>query len=309
MTTNSSSPVVVGVTGATGRVGGAVAGLLRHAHVHQRLIVRDPSRAPLWARLDQELTAVRSDEAAPAALPTATVAVAEYGDLAAARAALEGVRVLLMVSAAESEDRLEQHRTLIDAARLAGVEHVVYTSFLGAAPDATFTLARDHWATEEHLRRSGMTWTMLRDSFYLDFLPDLAVDGVIAGPAGEGRVGAVARADVARAASAVLLDVVTGSSRHDGATYELTGPAALTLAEAAHTISEVTGTPTAYREESVEEAYASRTSYDAPQWQLDAWVSTYTAIASGELAAVTDDVRRLTSRAPLSLEQLLRGDS
>lgn len=309
MTTNSSSPVVVGVTGATGRVGGAVAGLLRHAHVHQRLIVRDPSRAPLWARLDQELTAVRSDEAAPAALPTATVAVAEYGDLAAARAALEGVRVLLMVSAAESEDRLEQHRTLIDAARLAGVEHVVYTSFLGAAPDATFTLARDHWATEEHLRRSGMTWTMLRDSFYLDFLPDLAVDGVIAGPAGEGRVGAVARADVARAASAVLLDVVTGSSRHDGATYELTGPAALTLAEAAHTISEVTGTPTAYREESIEEAYASRTSYDAPQWQLDAWVSTYTAIASGELAAVTDDVRRLTSRAPLSLEQLLRGDS
>ncbi|AMD87923.1 SDR family oxidoreductase [Actinomyces radicidentis] len=309
MTTNSSSPVVVGVTGATGRVGGAVAGLLRHAHVHQRLIVRDPSRAPLWARLDQELTAVRSDEAAPAALPTATVAVAEYGDLAAARAALEGVRVLLMVSAAESEDRLEQHRTLIDAARLAGVEHVVYTSFLGAAPDATFTLARDHWATEEHLRRSGMTWTMLRDSFYLDFLPDLAVDGVIAGPAGEGRVGAVARADVARAASAVLLDVVTGSSRHDGATYELTGPAALTLAEAAHTISEVTGIPTAYREESVEEAYASRTSYDAPQWQLDAWVSTYTAIASGELAAVTDDVRRLTSRAPLSLEQLLRGDS
>ena len=309
MTTNSSSPVVVGVTGATGRVGGAVAGLLRHAHVHQRLIVRDPSRAPLWARLDQELTAVRSDEAAPAALPTATVAVAEYGDLAAARAALEGVRVLLMVSAAESEHRLEQHRTLIDAARLAGVEHVVYTSFLGAAPDATFTLARDHWATEEHLRRSGMTWTMLRDSFYLDFLPDLAVDGVIAGPAGEGRVGAVARADVARAASAVLLDVVTGSSRHDGATYELTGPAALTLAEAAHTISEVTGTPTAYREESIEEAYASRTSYDAPQWQLDAWVSTYTAIASGELAAVTDDVRRLTSRAPLSLEQLLRGDS
>ncbi len=309
MTTNSSSPVVVGVTGATGRVGGAVAGLLRHAHVHQRLIVRDPSRAPLWARLDQELTAVRSDEAAPAALPTATVAVAEYGDLAAARAALEGVRVLLMVSAAESEDRLEQHRTLIDAARLAGVEHVVYTSFLGAAPDATFTLARDHWATEEHLRRSGMTWTMLRDSFYLDFLPDLAVDGVIAGPAGEGRVGAVARADVARAASAVLLDVVTGSSRHDGATYELTGPAALTLAEAAHTISEVTGTPTAYREESIEEAYASRTSYDAPQWQLDAWVSTYTAIASGELAAVTDDVRRLPSRAPLSLEQLLRGDS
>lgn len=327
MTTHASSTSVVGVTGATGHVGGAVAGLLRRAHVHQRLIVRDASRAPLWARLDQEIaerahpsdpaddavpvtaTTVGAQTAEPSGTPTVAVAVAEYGDLAAARAALEGVRVLLMVSAAESADRLEQHRTLIDAARLAGVEHVVYTSFLGAAPDATFTLARDHWATEEHLRRSGMTWTILRDSFYLDFLPDLAVDGVIAGPAGEGRVGAVARADVARAASAVLLDVVTGSSRHDGATYELTGPAALTLAEAARTISEVTGAPTAYREETVAEAYASRAASGAPHWQLDAWVSTYTAIASGELAAVTDDVRRLTSRAPLSLEQLLRGES
>jgi uncharacterized protein YbjT (DUF2867 family) len=114
------------------------------------------------------------------------VRTAGYGDRDAAAAALHGVDVLFMVSASESADRREQHRTFVDAAAAAGVRHVVYTSFLGAAPDATFTLARDHWATEEHLRASGMAFTFLRDSLYLDFLPALAgPDGVIRGPAGD----------------------------------------------------------------------------------------------------------------------------
>lgn len=165
-----------------------------------------------------------------------------------------------------------------------------------------FTLARDHWATEQHLRDSGMAWTFLRDSFYLDFLPDLAgADGVIRGPADDGRVAAVARADVARCAAAVL----TNPGRHAGATHELTGPAALSLAEAARTISEVTGRGTRYLAETVEQAYASRSHYGAPEWQLDAWVSTYLAIAAGELAAVTDTVERLTGRAPVGLAELL----
>lgn len=208
-----------------------------------------------------------------------------------------------MVSATESVDRLAQHRTFIDAAASAGVKHVVYTSFLGASADATFTLGRAHWATEEHLRASGMAWTFLRDSFYLDFLPALAgEDGVIRGPAGHGRFAAVARADVARAAAVVL----TEPEAHREKTYDLTGPQALTLAEAARIITDVTGRPTSYQEETVEQAYASRRPYGVPDWQLDAWVSTYTAISFGELALVTDTVERLTGTAPISLTALLR---
>ena len=236
------------------------------------------------------------------------VAVAGYGDRRAATAALAGIDVLLMVSASESADRLAQHRTFIDAAAAAGVRHVVYTSFLGAAEDAAFTLARTHWATEEHLRASGMGFTFLRDSFYADFLPDLAVEGVIAGPAGTGRVGAVARADVARSAAAVIRDLLAGRREHAAAVYELTGPEALTLAEAAAIITETTGRSTVYRDQTLEEAYASRSVYDAPEWEIDAWVSTYTAIASGSLDRVTDDVERLTGRRPLGLAELLAGE-
>src|SRR5947209_6959938 len=83
--------------------------------------------------------------------------------------ALEGVPTVLMVSASETPDRLARHTAFIDAAVTAGVEHLVYISFYGAAPDCTFTLGRDHYATEEHIRASGLRFTFLRDNLYADF--------------------------------------------------------------------------------------------------------------------------------------------
>jgi NAD(P)H dehydrogenase (quinone) len=274
--------VVVGVTGATGNLGGRVARLLADEGVEQRLVVRSPSKAP--------------------SLPGATPVRAAYADHDAVRRALEGLDLVLMVSAAESEHRLDEHRTFVDAAVAAGVRHLVYTSFVGAAPDATFLLARDHHVTEQYVEASGLVWTHLRDNLYADFIPRLAgPDGVIRGPAHNGRVAAVAQADIAAAATAVLLD----PSAHEGRTYNLTGPEAVTLAEAAATITRVLGREVSFQDETLEEAYASRSTYGAPPWQVDAWVSTYTAIASGELSGVSGDVERLTGRAPLSLTELL----
>jgi uncharacterized protein YbjT (DUF2867 family) len=207
------------------------------------------------------------------------------------------------VSAAESVDRVAQHRAFVDAAADAGVGHLVYTSFVGAGPDATFTLARDHGATEDHIRGSGLVWTFLRDNLYLDFLPLLAGDdGVIRGPAGEGRVAAVAQDDIADVAAAVL----RRPDDHAGRTYDLTGPAALSLGSVAATLTAATGRAVTYVPETVDEAYASRASYGAPDWQVDAWVSTYLAIASGELSALSDAVERITGHPARSLEDLLR---
>lgn len=270
------------VTGSTGGLGGMVARQLAGLGSAQRLLVRDAARAP--------------------ELDGATPVVFSYADSAAAQQALDGVKVLFMVSAAEAEERRQEHFTFIDAAAGAGVQHVVYTSFYGAAPDATFTLARDHYATEEHLRASGMDFTLLRDNFYLDFLPQLAgEDGVIRGPAGGGAFSGVAREDVARSAVAVLRDPAI----HKGATYNLTGPEDLTLAEAATIITEGTGRTISYQPETVEEAYASRASYGAPPWQVDAWVSTYTAMAAGEMAGISPDVHGLTGQDPISLQEFL----
>ena len=274
----------LGITGSTGRLGGRVARKLADAGRSQRLLVRDPSRAPQLAG--------------------ATTVQSSYADREAVTAALDGLRTVLMVSASESPDRMSQHRAFIDAAAAAGVQQVVYISFYGAAPDCTFTLGRDHFATEEYLRASGMGFTFLRDNLYADFFPAMVgEDGVIRGPAAQGRVAAVAQDDIADAAVAVLLD----PEAHAGATYSLTGPEALTLDEVAAVLTGAQGRPVAYQPETVPEAYASRAVYAAPDWQVDAWVSTYTAIAAGELAGVTGDIETLTGRPAISLADLLRG--
>jgi NAD(P)H dehydrogenase (quinone) len=275
----------IAITGATGRLGGRVARRLAAAGVPMRLVVRDAGRAP--------------------ALPDCEVAVARYGDAAATGRALAGTRTLFMVSGAEERDRVARHLAFVDAAVAAGVERIVYTSFYGAAPDATFTLARDHWATERHIRASGAAFTFLRDNLYLDFLPLMVgADGVIRGPAGDGRVAAVAIDDIADVAAAVLGE----PGRYDGATLDLTGPAALTLAEAAAVLSAAAGRQIRYHAETVAEAYGSRAGYGAPDWQVDAWVSTYTAIAAGELSTVTDAVQRVAGHPPIGLADLLRRD-
>jgi uncharacterized protein YbjT (DUF2867 family) len=272
------------VTGATGHVGGAVARSLAERGVEQRLVVRSPERAP-------ELTG-------------AVVRGCSYGDRPAAEAALQGVETLFMVSGSESADRLDQHFTFVDAAAAAGVRQIVYTSFVNAAPDAIFTLVRDHYATEQRIIAGGMAYTFLRDNFYLDFMELFAGEqGVIAGPADDGRVGMVARADVARSATAVLLD----PEAHAGTTYTLTGPESLTLTEAAERLTTARGRPFRFHNETLAEAYASRASYNAPDWQVEAWVTTYTAIAAGQLDVVTDHVERLTGRRAISLAEHLAG--
>jgi len=279
-----STDGLIAVTGATGGLGGRVARRLAGRGVAQRLVVRDAARAP---ELDR-----------------AEVAEATYGDGEAMRRALDGVATLLMVSASEDRERVKLHTTAVEAAVAAGVGWVVYTSFFGAAPDCTFTFGRDHWHTEEALKASGVRWTFLRDNLYIDFLPLMAgADGVIRGPGGNGRAAVVARDDIADAGVAVLLD---DTGRHDGRGYDMTGPEALTLAEVAEQLSRVAGRPITYQEETLEEAYASRASYGAPDWEVDGWVSTYTAIANGDLERVSGDLEALAGHPPIRLAGFLR---
>lgn len=280
----STAPLIA-VTGATGQLGGRVARRLADRGVPQRLVVRDAARAP--------------------ALTGAEVALGEYGDGGAFREALDGIETLYLVSAGEHPDRVALHRAAVDDAVQAGVSRLVYVSFLGAAPDCAFTFGRDHWHTEQHIRASGVRFTFLRDNIYLDFLPKMVGrEGVIRAPAGQGRLGAVARDDIADAGVAVLLS----GGEHDGRSYELTGPESLSLAEAAEQLSQSAGRPVRYQEETLEEAYASRSGFGAPSWEVAGWVTSYVAIAAGELDVVTDAVQKLAGHPPIDLREYLRRD-
>ena len=286
MTTDSAAvlaSVPFAVTGSTGAVGSQVARRLADAGVRQRLVVRDPTRAPV--------------------LQGAEIAVAEYRDGPAMQAALDGVDTLFLVSARESVDRIDEHLSAVEAARRAGVRRVVYTSIVGAAADSTFSLGRHHWATEQALRASGMAYTFLRDNLYADFVPFLASpdDRTIRGPAADGAAAVVARTDVADVAAAVLL----ADGAHDGQTYDLTGPEPVTMEQAAELLTELSGRPVHYVSETLEEAYTSREKYGAPLWEVEGWVTSYAATAAGDFAAVSDAVERVAGRPATLLRDLL----
>jgi uncharacterized protein YbjT (DUF2867 family) len=268
---------LIAVTGASGELGGRVARRLADRGVEQRLVVRDRTRAP--------------------ELAGAEVAVApDYADAEAMRAAFEGVDTVYLVSAGEHPDRVSLHLSAVDAAVAAGVGRIVYVSFLAAAPEATFTFARDHFRTEEHIRATGLGFTFLRSSMYMDFLPLFVAEGVIRGPAGSGRFAPVARDDLADAAEGVLL----AGGEHDGHSYDLTGPEALSMAEVAGRLG------VEYVEETLEEARRSRAPTGAPDWEIEGWVTSYYAIATGEMDVVADHVRRLGGHEPMSLDEFLQ---
>lgn len=281
---------MIAVTGATGALGGRVAARLAATDdVPIRLVVRDAARAPDLPGVD----VVENPRG--------------YGDPDEFRASLEGVSTVYLVSAAEAEDRLQQHLHAVDAAVAAGVQRIVYTSFLGATEDAVFTLVRQHAATEDRIRASGVRHTFLRHSMYADFVPFFASveqgRAVIAAPAGEGRTSFVSRDDLADVAVAVLR---REDADLDGRALEVTGPAALTMAEAAAVLTDVTGRPTTYRHQSVDEAWATRRPSGHPDWEIEGWVTSYLAIAAGQLSTVTDVVPSLTGHPALTVAEHLR---
>jgi NAD(P)H dehydrogenase (quinone) len=270
------------ITGATGAVGGRVARRLADSGVPQRLLVRDATTAP---DLDGAVA----------------VEVSDYGNHDEMKTALDGAEVLFLVSFREAKDRLARHLRAVDAAVAAGVERIVYLSFLRASPDSTFKLGRQHHATEKHIKASGLDYTFLRSSFYADFVPFFTGDdGVIRAPAGDGKVSWISRDDVADTVVAAVQ-----SDEYVGQSLENTGPEALDFYETAAVLSQVTGSEISYVAETVEEAWRSRRPTGAADWEIDGWVTSYLAVANGELATVSDTVERLTGHPPADLETFL----
>jgi NAD(P)H dehydrogenase (quinone) len=159
--------------------------------------------------------------------------------------ALAGIDTLLLISGSEIGQRSAQHRAVIDAAKAAGVGHIVYTSLL-RADTSPMSLAAEHRETEEMIKASGLTYTILRNGWYTEnytgSVPGAVQAGALVGSAGDGRISSASRADYADAAVAVLT-----AGDHAGKTYELAGDASYTLGELAAEVSAQTGKTIPYQ--------------------------------------------------------------
>ena len=278
----------IAVTGATGQLGQlVVTGLLeKGTSIKVIAVVRDEKKAlPLVKR-------------------GAEVRVAHYGDPDALKAAFSGVDRLLLISSSEVGQRIEQHKNVINAAKAAGVKHIVYTS----APRATTTtliIAPEHKATEENILQSGMEYTILRNNWYTENYKDqvetASKTGTIVSAAGAGRVASATRADFAAGAVAVLL-----GAGHEGKIYELGGDYAWDYNELAETIGEIIGKPVVYK------AVDAGTLIDILKSAgLDEGMAGFIAaldgnIAEGALSEVTGELSRLIGRPTTSLRKGLK---
>ncbi|MGW5030777.1 SDR family oxidoreductase [Streptomyces nigra] len=277
------------VTGATGKLGRRVVERLLERVPADRVgvSVRDPGKAQDLA--DRGVRVRQGDFDDPASLVHA----------------FEGAEQLLLVSLDRAgEGCVAGHRTAIDAAVKADVGRIVYTSQMGAAHDSRFQPCRDHAATEDLLRATGLPWTALRNGFYassaLQFLEAAPHTGDIALPA-DGPVAWTGHDDLAEATAAIL----TGEARFDGPTPPLTGAAALDLDMIAEIASRVTGRPFT-RSVVPDDAYREQIlAHGAPSHLADLLLSIFAAARNGEFTAVAPTLAGLIGRAPVPFEALL----
>ena len=273
----------IAITGVTGNLGGMVSRLCKKNGIEVRNLARNVEKAKK--------------------LGFSNVFKSSYDKSEDTVKSLEGIEVLFMVSGSENPNRVQQHKDFIDAAKVAGVSHVIYLSFYNASKNSIFTLGRDHYATEEYIKENGFKYTFLRDNFYADFFVDLCREyGEIKGPAGNGKVSAVVRSDVSEVAAKIL----ENPGKWENQTLNMTEPEELSMDEIVKAVSKYFGKEIKYIEETVEEAYESRKIWKAEQWEYDSWVSTYTAISENEQSGISNDIDKVLGRKATSLVEYLK---
>jgi NAD(P)H dehydrogenase (quinone) len=230
----------------------------------------------------------------------------DFEDSSSLAAALRGVDRMLLISTDAIDRpgrRLAQHRAAIEAAKAAGVRHVVYTS-MPNPQSSLITFAPDHLGTERALAASALGWTVLRMNWYMEnllgSLPSALAMGKWYTAAGEGRVGYVSREDCARAAAAALAASDGPNSRLD-----VTGPQSLSVSEIAAIVGRIASKPLEVVQQSDDERKRALGAAGLPEPIVALVVSIEASIRAGKLDIASDTVERLTGSAPEALTAFL----
>jgi uncharacterized protein YbjT (DUF2867 family) len=274
---------VILVTGATGHVGSELVRLLAEQGASARALVHSP------------------DKAAPIQQLGLDVAMGDFEQPDTLDAAMADCDHLYLVSPPSPRQPV-QEQNVIDAAKRAGISHVVKQTVLGADPEASMAFGRWHGQVEQHLVQSGLAYTLVRPhSFMQNFLlsaQPVADQGVLYGMTGDGRTSYSDTRDIAAVAAQVLT-----SPGHEGQRYTLTGPEALSAAEVAERLSAAIGGPVRYVDLPAAAFAQGLTGAGMPGWLVDAVVEGNTLLAAGFQEEVTDEVARVAGRPPRTFDE------
>jgi uncharacterized protein YbjT (DUF2867 family) len=280
--TQQAGPILV--TGATGNTGRAIVDALVERGTPVRAMVRaeaDRSRLPAGVE----------------------VVVADFDETAAIAAALDGAERAYLVTPS-SERAEEQQKRFADLAAKAGTRHLVVLSQLGSQEDSPVRFLRYHAAVEQHVRDLGIGYTFLRPNLYfqgiLTFAGLISTEGKFFAPIGDAAVSAVDVRDIAAVAAVALTEV-----GHEGATYTLTGPEAITHSQIAAALTAAVGRTVSFIDVPPE-AFADSIRGLLPPWQVDGLLEDYAHYRRGEAATISPVIAEITGVAPRSIEQFAR---
>jgi NAD(P)H dehydrogenase (quinone) len=287
MTEPESKTLVFGATGSLGR------------HVLDGLVAR--GIAP------ETITAVGRNESRLLELAAAGFVAATFdlSDSASIAELVSGHSDIVLISGSDP-DRLSQHKSVIEAAKNRGARHVYYTSGV-RADDSRFEINADHKATEDALLASGTTYTILRNTWYIEnYIQSLAgprFTGVLAAAVGDAVVAAASRQDLAEA-----LAIVVTSDRHDNVTYNLSGDTNFSYVDIAKAMSVVLERDVTYLPVTPDELRVTLTGSGMNEELVSLLVGLDETIAAGVFSQVGDDLPRLLGRPTTGLVEGLTGE-
>jgi uncharacterized protein YbjT (DUF2867 family) len=271
------------VTGATGNVGGEVLKQLAGLRVSVRALVRNRTKAAAIEGPDVEI--VEGDMSKPSTLAPA----------------LDGVRKLLLLSSPDPGQAALQNG-VIDAAKRAGVRHIVKVSAMGAALDAPMSFGRWHAEIERYLEQSGVPFTILRPNFFMQNMlmsaGTIVAEGKFYGSMKDGKASFVDARDIAAVAAHAL-----AGSGHEGKSYQITGPEALSFADVARKLAAALKKPVSYVDIPREPLIQAMTGAGMPDWQARAIAELYDWGSQGGFAEVTDVVAKIGKKQPITFDQ------
>ena len=270
------------ITGAAGHIGHELIRLLEESGAEFRIMV---SPAAGEEHRDRKYTTVPGD----------------WDDPGSLAAAVKGADRVFLSSPAGPEQAERQGR-LVEAARKAGVSHLVKLSSLGARLDDTSRLGRWHAEIERRIEASGLAYTHLRPHFTMQnmlmFEHTITLENAFYAPMGEGRIGLVDARDIAAVAAVVLTE-----DGHAGQAYDITGPDILSFMDVSNRLSAVRKRQVTYVDIPPDKAREGMLRAGTPEWLADGILELYASFRAGEGELATETVERVTGRRARSFDE------
>jgi NAD(P)H dehydrogenase (quinone) len=279
------------VTGATGHLGQIVIEELLKTIPHNQIaaLVRDKAKA-------EHLSAMGID-----------VRVGDYHDQKSLAKAFQNVDKLLLISSNDFNNRLGQHKNVVDAAINAGVKHIYYTGVtmkdIESSPLKPFLA--DHYLTEDYIKASGLNYTFLQNGLYSEVLPMFLGEKVtetgIFFPAGEGKVAFAARKDLGEATAKIILE-----NGHESKVYNLTGPNAYSFEEIAGFLSELSQKNVGYISPEPEVFVETLKQFGLPEHIIQMSLGFASGMKNNDFDKSFDTLEKLLGRKPTDLKDSLK---